>query len=291
MTTDGQQMEIKHKKKKLPLTSLIGIIGLGVLVLGLVISLVWQKRPRNVQEAEILFAGTMNDADCTILISGKHCVIIDTGEVDDGEHIAELLESRDVEQIDYLVLTHPDKDHIGGADEILNRFSVKHVITPYYGQYSATYSALISRIEQDKIERSILREVTELSCGDFSLLFYPPEKKFYNDDNEYSLVTLVTHGNVKLLLAADIEKERISELGSVSFSGVDLLKVPYHGRSSNAAADFIRRISPRIAIVNAAAPESKIQKTLSKLGVEVYCTNGADWDFFSDGNTLRLNEA
>ena len=57
MTTDGQQMEIKHKKKKLPLTSLIGIIGLGVLVLGLVISLVWQKRPRNVQEAEILFAG------------------------------------------------------------------------------------------------------------------------------------------------------------------------------------------------------------------------------------------
>ena len=67
------------------------------------------------REAKFLFAGTKEDADCSSLLSGDTCVVIDTGEEEDAPHILELLKDNKVEKINCLILTHPDKDHIGGA--------------------------------------------------------------------------------------------------------------------------------------------------------------------------------
>ena len=267
----------------MPLTQLIGIAGLSVLVLGFIISILINRLPSRVDSARFIFAGTVNDADCSILLSDGHCVIIDTGEETDSEHIVSLLKENGVETIDYIILTHPDKDHIGGAGKILDSFQVLSVITPYYGQYSSVYTSLTKKIDELDIERIVLTDTKQYKCGDLKLTVYPPEESFYDDDNEYSLVTLVNHGKVNLLFAGDICKTRISEIEDIVFPEISILKVPYHGRSSNASADFIRRISPQYAIINAANAESKIEKTLNKLGCESFCTVGSDWSFTSDG--------
>lgn len=273
----------------MPLSQIIGIIGLSVLVFGFILSSIWSSIPKNVDDARFIFAGTVNDADCSILISKEHCVIVDTGEVDDGNHIVQLLRENGVETIDCLILTHPDKDHIGGADAILDSFTVSQVICPYYGQYNSIYNSLIKRIDSTGITRTVITDTTQLKFGDLRLTIYPPHETFYDDDNEYSLVSLVNHGSVNLLLTGDICRVRIKETESLSFPEIQLLKVPYHGRSSNASADFIRRISPAIAIVNAAKAESKVEKTLRKLGCDIYCTVGSDYCFVSDGKTLFLD--
>ena len=270
----------------MPLSQIIGIIGLTALILGFLVSLIWSSIPKNVDEADFIFAGTVNDADCTILVSKGHCVIVDSGEAEDGSHIVELLQKYGVETVDCLILTHPDKDHIGGADAILDNFPVSQVICPHYGQYNSIYTALNKRIDTEGITRTVITDATQIKCGDLKLTIFPPQETFYDDDNDYSLVTLVNHGSVNLLLTADICKVRIGELESSPFPNIQLLKVPYHGRSSNASADFIRRISPDIAVVTAAKAESKIEKTLNKLGCDIYCTVGADRVFRSDGKVI-----
>lgn len=54
-------------------------------------------------------------ADCTILTDGAHTVLIDCAEADDGETLLSVLKENRISQIDLLIVTHFDKDHIGGA--------------------------------------------------------------------------------------------------------------------------------------------------------------------------------
>lgn len=278
---------MKKRISKIGLTRWIGIIGLSVLVLALVASLLIQNIQAPVADAELLFIGTTEDADCTVLLSQDCCLMVDTGVSADAPHITEVLKEHGVETIDCLILTHPDQDHIGGASALLKSFSITQVITPYYGQYNSLYNSLLKEIDAlEGTERLTLTAVKNLRLGDLRITLYPPEKNFYDGDNDYSIVTLVNHGGVNILLAGDIEKQRITELADVDFPEIQLLKVPYHGRSSNASADFIRRIAPKLAVVNAAEPESKIRKVLSKMDAEIFCTVGQDAFFLSDGETV-----
>ena len=269
------------------LPRLLGIAGLLVLLVVFLLSFFLQKKETETGPAEFLFAGTVNDADCCIMISGGSCVVLDTGEEEDGPHIVSLLRARGVEKIDCLVLTHPDQDHIGGAKLLLETFPVTRAVMPYYGQYNASYNALLKQMEEAGVEQILPAREFSMDAGDIELTFYPPEKTFYDLDNDYSLAVLAVHGKVRLFLPGDAEKIRLKEIEKIDLPRIDLLKTPYHGRSSNASSDLIRRLSPSIAIVNASAPESKIRKTLETIGAEIYTTVGQDRSFLSDGVSIR----
>ena len=268
------------------LARFLGVAGLLLLLVLFLLSFLFQKKGLEVGPAEFLFAGTEHDADCCILLSGGSCVVVDTGEETDGPHIVSLLRERGVTQIDCLVLTHPDKDHIGGASLLLDSFPVSMAVMPYYGQYNVSYNALLKQMESAGVRQVLPAKEFRETLGELELTFYPPEKTFYDLDNDYSLALLVKHGNITLFLPGDAEKVRLKELEKIDLPRVDLLKTPYHGRSSTASSDLIRRLSPSIAIVNASAPESKIRKTLETLGTAVYTTVGQDRFFTSDGEHI-----
>ena len=59
-------------------------------------------------------------ADSILLRVGDQTALIDAGEEDDGEEIIAYMQENDIDTIDYMILTHFDKNHIGGADKILN---------------------------------------------------------------------------------------------------------------------------------------------------------------------------
>ena len=115
------------KGKKKFTIGVLRAIGVCALVGILIGALAFLEKDHSVEPAQIIFAGTKDDADCAILQSGGSCVVIDTGEAQDAEHILELLRERQIEKIDCLILTHPDKDHIGGAPALLDALPVKMV--------------------------------------------------------------------------------------------------------------------------------------------------------------------
>ena len=268
------------------LARLLGAGGLLLLVLLFLASFMIQRKKAEIAPAEFIFAGTENDADCCILLSSGTCVVVDTGEETDGPHIVSLLREHGIRQIDCLVLTHPDKDHIGGAALLLDSFPVSMAVMPYYGQYNASYNTLLKQMETAGIRQIHPADEFRETFGDLVITFYPPEKTFYDLDNDYSLALLVRHGNITLFLPGDAEKIRLKELERIDRPRIDLLKTPYHGRSSTASSDLIRRLAPSIAIVNASAPEAKIRKTLETLRTTVYTTVGYDRPFTSDGERI-----
>ena len=88
------------KGKKKFTIGVLRAIGVCALVGILIGTLAFLEKDLSVEPAQIIFAGTKDDADCAILQSGGSCVVIDTGEAQDAEHILELLRERQIEKIE-----------------------------------------------------------------------------------------------------------------------------------------------------------------------------------------------
>lgn len=261
----------------------LGIIAIAaVLVVG--VFLVEQRGVT--QNAAFLFVGTQNDADCTILRSGSYCVLIDTGEEQDGPHIAEVLEQLGVERIDCIILTHPDKDHVGGASYLLDRFPVGQLVTPYFTGEKAAYTALLRKAEEMRIPRQVLYRSRDYTYGDLKLRVFAPEKTYYENSNNYSLGVYVRHGENRLFWAGDAKKDRIKELLRLELEPVDLYHVAYHGRDTALSGQLLEVLQPEYAVVSGASPEPETMDILTKTGATVVTTVGRDVSFVSDGQAL-----
>lgn len=262
----------------------VGILMIFGLLTG---SLFWLRPKGAVQDARVIFMGTEEDADCAILLSRDRCVVIDTGEEEDAEQILSCLKSYGVSRIDLMVLTHPDKDHIGGAPAILDEIEVELVIAPYYAQENERYVALQDKISSMGVHFLTPSRNREFYYGDLRIRVFPPDDLMYEKDNDYSLITLVEHGKVRMLFMGDAEKKRIQEAGAYRFDQVELYKVPHHGRDSGAGADLIERLQPKAAVVTAQEAEPEIKAALGGAGAKVYHTvPGNDVVFRSDGSVL-----
>ena len=90
----------------------------------------------------------VGQGDCTIIQTKDGNMMIDAGNNSWGETVVAALDERGIEELDYLILTHPDADHIGGADNVLREITVEKVLMPDVENDTVTYTeveALISR--------------------------------------------------------------------------------------------------------------------------------------------------
>lgn len=239
--------------------------------------------------AEFLFIGTQNDADAACFFSDDRCVIIDTGEAVDAAHFIQVLEDREIEKIDCLILTHPDKDHVGGAAALMEAFPVTEILTPYYVGDKEAYNEAMEQAKEMGVPVTVVSQKLQLAFGTIKLSIFPPEESFYEESNDYSLGILAEHGEVRLFLAGDAEKKRIKELLELDLpTTVDLYKVARHGRNSNAGVELIQSLSPKNAIITANQAESKIASALEEVNAVSYSTYKQDVFFFSDQTELKL---
>jgi len=240
------------------------------------------------QDATFTFVGTAGDSDCSILYSGGSCVLIDTGEAQDAQHIADILESRNIKRIDCMILTHPDQDHVGGASYLLDRFPVTQLVVPYFSGEKAVYTALLKKAESMNIPVQVLYRSRLYTYGDLKLRVFAPEKFHYSKSNNYSLAIHARHGESTLFWAGDAQKERMEELLRLDLEPVQLYHVAYHGRDTALSSQLIEMLKPKYAIVTANSPEDQTQALLAQYGATVATTVGQDWTFISNGKDLRI---
>ena len=70
----------------------------------------------------------VGQGDCTIVRTDGHAMVIDTGDNGEGEYVVDYLQEEGIDVLDYLILTHPDADHIGGGDNVLESIEVKEIL-------------------------------------------------------------------------------------------------------------------------------------------------------------------
>lgn len=267
-----------------------------IILLAIIFCGYWGIHMQNIKKSEqgslveISFLGLSGDADSILLQQGQANVLIDTGEKQDSDKIINYLKEKNVNTIEYLILTHPDKDHIGSASDVIKNFKVKNIIEPYYPKSNELLDKLNRKIKEENIPIIYPILTRKFSVGEMSLVVYPPLEKHYSKDNNYSLATLINHGNVNMLFAGDAEKKRLDEMLLTNWRNIELLKIPHHGRANSNSERFIRAVSPTYAVVTSNNSDDIIKKTCEEIKTQLLYAGTGDQVFTSNGKILKLQK-
>ena len=225
--------------------------------------------------------------------------------IDMGETvIAPFLYHKGIKQVDYLVLSHPHKDHAGGLPYIAENFRVKELWLNGETGYFESYSRLIRAAREKGIEKIYCSAKTSpRNIDEVHIDFLSPESipiKSSNSDqsdtNNSSLVMKLTFGAIKFLFCSDILQDTEHRL-AVEKALVDatIIKAPHHGGVSSNAEEFIQAVSPEVAVFSCRSygtltlPHPDVVARYRKAGTAIYQTdrNGAI-SIETNGKTYRV---
>ena len=211
----------------------------------------WRTQPPPASGGEltirILDVGPINGDSILISSPAGKTVLIDAGDTTKGKAVVEALKRNNIQQLDYLIATHPHPDHIGGSGEVFKAVKVLNVIdngqppsvppqatpTPkqkqsapkpsparrstkstsltwFYDDYKAAVSASGAHYETAK-------PGTKLDLGGGALLtILAPSEPFFtrdkmstggNEANANSIMARLDYGSFSMLLAGDAEDQ------------------------------------------------------------------------------------
>lgn len=232
-------------------------------------------------------------ADSILITVQDQHMLIDTGEDEDIAEVLSYLEDANITSLDTLIITHFDKDHVGGADKILKQLTVKHVLMPNYSSDSKQTVEFMEALEETGVTATRLNEPLDFELGEAQISVLPPHQSTYDGDNDYSLVTSVIYGETSFLFAGDAEATRLTELLDNGNLTHTFLKVPHHGRFNEQTTAFFKTVNPEIAVITASNKNPADEKTLQALqdiGADVYLTKNGTITVTSDGHSLNVQQ-
>ena len=216
----------------------------------------------------------VGQGDATLLQVAEGSVLVDQGAPEAG--VAEQLRRLGVRRLAMLVLTHPQRDHIGGAAEVIDRFQVDLVLDPGIPAQSSDARAALVAARKRGVRVVLTRAGAVYRLGRLRLQVLWPDGPGRPDDdpNEHAIVLLASYGEVDAFLPADAES-------SVTFAlrppPVEILKVAHHGSSDPLLPALLRRLRPEVAVLSAGEDNAyghPAPSTLAALaGVRVYRTD------------------
>lgn len=158
------------------------------------------------------------------------------------------LQARGVSQIDHLVLTHTDTDHIGDLEEVAKRFKIKEICV---SQGALTKSSFVKRLRTIKCPVHTLKAGDKLPMMGSKLQVLYPNKIGDGGNND----SIVLYGKLlgsSFLFTGDLEKEGEEELmASYPTLRASVLKAGHHGSKGSSSEAFLDQLHPSLALVSA----------------------------------------
>ena len=229
-------------------------------------------------------------ADSHLISQGNEHVLIDAAEEDDGEKIVDYLQSHNISSLKALIITHFDKDHVGGADFVLQHIPVETVYVPDYESDHKQTKQFWEAVEQTGVNIQRVTATTALTIGKAEASIIPPNGT-YEGDNDFSLVTSIVYDDTSFYFAGDVQAPRIQQLLATGVTSHTFLKVPHHGRFNEKTIALLEAVQPDIALITSSDknPESgDTVEALQAIGAEVYTTRNQHMMFISDGHNISV---
>lgn len=193
----------------------------------------------------------VGQGDSILIGQNHHYMLIDAGENDQGEVVLKYLKSQGVDSLEYVVGTHPHSDHIGGLDDVIEKFIVDNIILPKVVHNTKTYKDVLTAVSKKGLKITPPISGKEFLLGDAKITILAPNSSEYDEINDYSVVLKVEYGNNSFLFTGDAEKTSENEMLQIYGSKLkcDVLKVGHHGSTTSSTEDFILAVNPKFAVI------------------------------------------
>ncbi len=217
----------------------------------------------------------VGQGDCVVVeLDSGEVFVFDCGSTSRkqvGEYVlVPFLKSRGIQNVDGVFVSHPDKDHYSGIEELLalegeEGIWVKQIILPAImrERRDEEFSQVLQMVRAAEASESREIAIAYIGAGDtFStegvsfLCLHPPKGYDGEDANEYSqcIYMEVAENQISLLLTGDVtgEGERLllQELKRYGITEVTMLKVAHHGSRYSGSTEFLQTVSPQFAIIS-----------------------------------------
>src|SRR5690554_3916566 len=179
----------------------------------------------------------------TTIIQSNGCQIV----IDSFNGAYDYLKNHGFYNIDYLILTHSDEDHIKEANDILENINVKHLVLSKYDHNYPQYHKQALFVSAGQ----------QLKCKDISIDILAPLTS-YEKDNNNSIVMQFVFDHKIFLFTGDIEKEAEYDLIKTYQDKLksDVIKVPHHGSITSSTKEFMNHVNPSYAVMSLKTPNA-----------------------------------
>jgi competence protein ComEC len=261
----------------------------GLLLTALLFDAGWSIYQRYLNPAlRVTFLSVGEGDSAVVRFPGARVMLIDggggfRGTFDPGERIvAHYLWAHKIMHVDYIVLSHPDRDHFGGLTFVVRNFSPSEFWTAGTESTDTSYQELLAAVRLSGARRHLCDSASpSIIVGGVLVACLGPQHGVWEvKHNDASMVLRLSYGNNAFLFPGDLEAKGERQLiDSRAVIKATILKVPHHGSHTSSTADFIRAVHPKVAVISLGYlnrfgfPAPEVIRRYQNYGVEVVRTD------------------
>lgn len=234
----------------------------------------------------------VGQGDSIFFRTGKTTYLMDGGSTDIKKigtyRILPFLKASGVGTLDYMIISHTDKDHINGLIEILEevregQYHVKNLLLPQLITSDKPYKRIEHLARQCNIPIFYLEKGTCWKKEKLYVTCLHPNKDFLEEDkNECSTILSVKYGMVQILLTGDVEQMGEQEILPL-LGEHQILKVAHHGSKTSSTEAFLEKVKPKVALISCGKnnsyghPHEEVLERMEEMNSKIYntCINGS----------------
>ena len=223
----------------------------------------------------------VGQGDCTLIRTREGDILIDAGPEAAQDALCLRLRQLGVKEIALAIFTHPDEDHVGGADGVLSQMPVREVWLPTQEMDNPSAARMEKMIKENGSLRKNIRAGASFALGDISVSVLAPFGDAANNPNDNSIVVRVTCGKINMLFMGDasvkVEQKLMQVYGRGGLSA-NLYKVGHHGSSTSNTEAFLAAVKPTYAVICASNdnsyghPHGVVVERLQNIDATVFST-------------------
>ncbi len=184
--------------------------------------------------------------------------------------------------IEVVILTHPDKDHLAGLIDVFDSYSVGLYLDNGQKAETEIFAELEEEVNDSGVRREVIGEGSKIGIGNLNFQFFNPDFLELKDKNrnEQSVVARMDFFDNSFLFTGDSdEKVEGDMIGDEEDVNVDFLKIGHHGSKSSSSEFFLGKVTPKKAVISSGAenryghPHEEVLERLKKNGAEIFRTD------------------
>lgn len=212
--------------------------------------------------------------------SGGQNLLYDGGDQEHADDVVSYLQQQNVQNIDYMISSHYDEDHVSGLIDCMNTFPVSNVIGADYAQDSDVFTEFMDTAATKGLEVRYPFVGDSYSFGTGSFTILAPDGINAADSNNNSVVIKLENGSTSFIFTGDAEEKSEQDMIKPDVNlDCDVLCVGHHGSSSSTSWDFLEATTPSYAVISCGIdnqynhPSAETMGKLSDMGIPVFRTD------------------